>query len=183
MTFSGLVPCYINVQFWKYLFQLLAFGALSGHAREAPRHRMGGTRWGSLAGRRTEALKTELQANATHFTRWNERISGNDYFLTQNSLQVFPWYCWITLFAPSENQKIICNISLQKATPSLHANFSYVWWPFLCQNHTISIHVNIFPNCEVIILPQDQFNWEHTLFKLYLVLSSWCFLNTKFHLK
>lgn len=34
-TFSGAVLHYLNLQFRKYLFQCLAFGVLSGHAKEA----------------------------------------------------------------------------------------------------------------------------------------------------
>ena len=69
--FSGPILQYLNLQLLKYLFQCLALGALSGHAKD-PMHPMGGTSRSSLAGR-TEALETKVQAKAIHFARWNER--------------------------------------------------------------------------------------------------------------
>lgn len=61
------------------------FWCVKWPCKGGPLHPMGGISQGSLAGRRTEALRRKVWAKATHFTRWNERDSGNDYLLTLGS--------------------------------------------------------------------------------------------------
>lgn len=162
-TFSGPVLHYLNLQFRKYLFQCLAFGALRGHAKEAfctPWEARAEGAWleeelkPSKERSRPKQLISQdgMRETLVMIVRWYSVLM---FFLndTKQLIMLSPWQVYNCSHGVAElpcllllkTKKTTWDISFQTAAPSLHANLSYVWWSLLCQNHTISIHVNIFP--------------------------------------